>query len=197
MLRPARLLGPWTLSTPRSADGVSPDRLGPATRRSDAYRDGTLTRWRSAASGGRTFPLRGQLFRRVTTHHVFIVAEVLAIEVTDREPRRLEHGASVGGGACRRAENLLARKPKRTRGMLASIAAASGAHELDARRVHRIRIVLKEHQRLQHSRPFADLVDRAHERLGPTGFGDRVVVEHGHPRASRRASTNVAGLGEA
>ena len=49
MLRPACLLGPWTLSTPRSAAGISPARLGPATRRSDAYRCGTLTRWRSAA----------------------------------------------------------------------------------------------------------------------------------------------------
>ncbi len=57
MLRPAcllpaaRLSPPDGLSTPRSGAGVSPGRLGPATRRSDAYRDGTLTRWRSAASG--------------------------------------------------------------------------------------------------------------------------------------------------
>ncbi len=49
MLRPASSLGPWTLLTPRSAVGISPARLGSATRRSDAYRDGTCTRWRSAA----------------------------------------------------------------------------------------------------------------------------------------------------
>lgn len=57
MLQPACLLGPWTLSTPRRPLG-SPPLGGPATRRSDAYRDGTPTRWRSAARRS-TSPLRG------------------------------------------------------------------------------------------------------------------------------------------
>ena len=35
--------------TPRSGTGVSSQHLGPATRRSGAYRDGSCTRWRSAA----------------------------------------------------------------------------------------------------------------------------------------------------
>ena len=75
MLRPAcllpaaRLSPPHGLSTPRSGVRVSPPRLGPATRRSDAYRDGTCTRWRGAASSSRTCPRRSRCFRCVTTHH--------------------------------------------------------------------------------------------------------------------------------
>jgi hypothetical protein len=75
MLRPAcllpaaRLSPPHGLSTSRSGPGVSPRNLGSATRRSDAYRGGTCTRWKSAASIGRTAP-RGELrVRCVTTHH--------------------------------------------------------------------------------------------------------------------------------
>ena len=49
MLRPAWLLPPKRLSTPRSGQGDLSPRLGPATRRSDAYRDGTSTRWVCAA----------------------------------------------------------------------------------------------------------------------------------------------------
>jgi len=55
MLRPACLLPAVRLSprhgllTPRSGAGVSSRHLGPATRRTDAYRGGTCTRWRSAA----------------------------------------------------------------------------------------------------------------------------------------------------
>jgi hypothetical protein len=49
MLRPAFLLPHVGLLTPRfGTEDLSPLRR-PATRRSDAYRDGTCTRWRSAA----------------------------------------------------------------------------------------------------------------------------------------------------
>src|ERR1700724_752259 len=72
MLRPvcslpaARLLPPRGLLTPRSGVGVSPARLGPATRRTGAYRGGTCTRWRHAACRRR--PLRPSSVC-VTTHH--------------------------------------------------------------------------------------------------------------------------------
>src|SRR5688572_7169564 len=68
MLRPAFLLPPadGRLSTPRSGHRDLSLCLGPATRRSDAYRGGTLTRWRSAAR--RHPPFRTIVF--VTTHHV-------------------------------------------------------------------------------------------------------------------------------
>lgn len=55
MLRPtcllpaARLSPPHGLLMPRSGRADLSSRLGPATRRSDAYRGGTLTRWGSAA----------------------------------------------------------------------------------------------------------------------------------------------------
>src|ERR1700726_1274211 len=55
MLRPvcllptARLTPARGLLTPRSDDRVSPSRLGPATRRTGAYRGGTCTRWKRAA----------------------------------------------------------------------------------------------------------------------------------------------------
>jgi hypothetical protein len=55
MLRPACLLPPhgnhsrWRLSTSRLGHGDLSPRLGPATRRSDAYREGTLTPWRCPA----------------------------------------------------------------------------------------------------------------------------------------------------
>src|SRR5436309_7982619 len=49
-----------------------PESLGPATRRTGAYRDGTLTRWTRAASRRRT--LRSILVY-VTTHHGASIAE--------------------------------------------------------------------------------------------------------------------------
>jgi len=49
MLRPAFLLPPWRLSTPRLGLGLSTHDLGPATGRSGAYPDGTSTRWICAA----------------------------------------------------------------------------------------------------------------------------------------------------
>jgi len=75
MLRPAcslpaaRLAPLHGLSTPRSGPEVSLRRLGPATRRSDAYRDRTPTGWRGAASDSRTKPFRARSSCRVTTHH--------------------------------------------------------------------------------------------------------------------------------
>jgi hypothetical protein len=75
MLRPAcsllvaRLSPSHELLTPRSGSKVSLRYLGPATRRSDAYRCGTLTRWKSAACAGRTSARGKKNVRRVTTHH--------------------------------------------------------------------------------------------------------------------------------
>ena len=80
MLRPACLLPAERLSplhgllTPRSGTEVSLHYLGPATRRTDAYRDGTLTRGSGAASQGQTSPFGIQFFLSVTTHHACIVA---------------------------------------------------------------------------------------------------------------------------
>ena len=82
MLRPACLLPaarpspPHGLSMPRSDAGVSPRHLGPATRRTDAYRAGTFTRWRSAASlqplGRDTALATGS----VTAHHARMLAKI-------------------------------------------------------------------------------------------------------------------------
>ena len=75
MLRPAcllpvaRLAPPGGLLTPRSGTEVSLHYLGPATRRSDAYRDGTLTRWTGAACTNSTSPLRVQSSLCLVTHH--------------------------------------------------------------------------------------------------------------------------------
>src|SRR5271169_1449172 len=86
MLRPAcllpaaRLAPPHGLLTPRSGLEVSLHYLGPATRRTDAYRDGTLTRWTCAACNSTTFPLRVQSSLCFATHHESTVAS--------RSPRR-------------------------------------------------------------------------------------------------------------
>jgi hypothetical protein len=75
MLRPAcllpaaRLAPPHGLLTPRSGTEVSLHYLGPATRRSDAYRDGTLTRWTCAACSSPASPLRVQPSLCFVTHH--------------------------------------------------------------------------------------------------------------------------------
>ena len=75
MLRPAcllpaaRLAPPHGLLTPRSGTEVSLQYLGPATRRSDAYRDGTLTRWTGAAGSSSPSPLRVQSRLCFVTHH--------------------------------------------------------------------------------------------------------------------------------
>ena len=75
MLRPAFLLPSSNggLSTPRSGMGISPRYLGSATRRSGAYRGGTLTRWRSEAKRRLTATSRGRSSVFVTTHHAGIV----------------------------------------------------------------------------------------------------------------------------
>jgi len=75
MLRPACLLPaeqlvlPHGLLTPRSSAKVSLGRMGPATRRSGAYRGGTLTRWKSAARNGSLAHSAGEVSRFVTAHH--------------------------------------------------------------------------------------------------------------------------------
>ena len=71
MLRPAFLLplSEERLLTPRSGHRDLSLCLGPATRRSDAYRDGTLTRWRSAARSSRLEPRKAQLFHFFAAHH--------------------------------------------------------------------------------------------------------------------------------
>ena len=80
MLRPACLLSaarlspPHGLLTPRSGQEVSLNDLGSATRRSDAYRDGTLTRWTCAACSSPPSPLRVQSSLCFVTHHVEIVS---------------------------------------------------------------------------------------------------------------------------
>src|SRR5918912_405558 len=79
MLRPAcllpiaRLAPPHGLLTPRSGTEVSLHYLGPATRRTDAYRDGTLTRWTCAACSSPPSSSRVQLDLCFVTHHVSIV----------------------------------------------------------------------------------------------------------------------------
>jgi hypothetical protein len=69
MLRPACLLPPKRLSTPRVGHRDLSQCLGPATRRSDAYRDGTRTRWRSAAKRLLGLERKEELGAVVRTHH--------------------------------------------------------------------------------------------------------------------------------
>jgi hypothetical protein len=75
MLRPtcllpaARLSPPDGLLTPRLGMEVSLRYLGPATRRTDAYRDGTCTRWKSAAWNLQSARESGLGADSVTTHH--------------------------------------------------------------------------------------------------------------------------------
>ena len=73
-----RILPPIGLSTPRLDQGVSPKSLGPATRRTDAYRDGTRTRRRRAAR-----KLQAQLRLEVccTTHDASRIADGRAVAV--------------------------------------------------------------------------------------------------------------------
>jgi hypothetical protein len=126
MLRPASLLPvarlspPGGLLTPRSDAGVSPRRLGPATRRSGAYRDGTCTRWRSAARI-RTLASR-PTYGFVTAHHgadgtsvrdsgarrpknephgVKVDADASGFTRIDEEPAKNVQGMSAPDAACR------------------------------------------------------------------------------------------------
>src|SRR4029077_1821918 len=75
LLPPQRLLPPRGLLTPRSGRGVSPYDLGPATRRTGAYRGGTCTRWTRAARRRRTGTLE---LVCVATHHVYSVRQMKA-----------------------------------------------------------------------------------------------------------------------
>lgn len=85
MLAPrcATLVASRALDAPLGHEGL-PSYLGPATRRTDAYRDGTLTRWRSAACDARTFSPRSQFVHHVTTHHVTSFIEEEALKLYER-----------------------------------------------------------------------------------------------------------------
>lgn len=77
MLRPACLLPvarpspPYGLLTPRLDEEVSLSRLGSATRRTDAYRFGSFTRWKSAAR----FRLGSHRIGFFTAHHARSLTE--------------------------------------------------------------------------------------------------------------------------
>src|SRR5882724_7891746 len=74
MLRPTSLPPREGLSTSRFGPRGLPRCRRPATRRSDAYRDGTCTRWRSAAR--LADPLGGFVFA-VTAHHAASISPLL------------------------------------------------------------------------------------------------------------------------
>ena len=101
MLRPAcllpvaRLVPPGGLLTPRSGMKVSLLYLGPATRRSDAYRDGTLTRWTCAACSNTSSPLRVQSCLCFVTHHGLILPEF--VDARLRFARTLTNGRGGWG----------------------------------------------------------------------------------------------------
>ena len=103
MLRPAcllpaaRLAPPHGLLTPRSGTEVSLQYLGPATRRTDAYRDGTLTRWSGAASQGYPRPLGLWSFLDVTTHHGLIVRPNLPLIVLRQASKGSDSWHFAGG----------------------------------------------------------------------------------------------------
>ena len=92
MLRPAyllpdaRLLPRLGLSIPRSGRRNLFRRLGPAIRCFGAYRLGTLTRWRTAASVRELRLLRGILLFRVTTHHAPIIPETAIFRYSPLNP---------------------------------------------------------------------------------------------------------------
>ncbi len=101
MLRPAcllpaaRLPPPHGLLTSRSGQRALTRCLGPATRRSGAYRDGTLTRWRCAA-WRRTSPLRGRTLRfAVTAHHAQEPSHRGAHATSTSDPHALNHARDL------------------------------------------------------------------------------------------------------
>ena len=85
MLRPAWLLPPKRLSTPRSGKGDLSPHLGSATRRSDAYRDGTSTRWVCAAEPA----AQGSGLLAFVTHHggSLALSAIFAIDETTARGR--------------------------------------------------------------------------------------------------------------
>ena len=71
----------------RRGEGVrSIAKLGPATRRTGAYRDGTLTLWTGAACSSTSSPLRVQSSLCFVTHHREIIGGVI-----DRQAGALVH----------------------------------------------------------------------------------------------------------
>ena len=93
MLRPADWLPPKRLLTPRSGHRDLSRCLGSATRRSGAYRGGTCTRWKSAASNGRLARTARAIDRRVTAHH----GSILARRDSPLGPRRSADILAAGG----------------------------------------------------------------------------------------------------
>src|SRR5262245_51364874 len=110
MLRPASLPPREGLSTSRFGPRGLPRCRRPATRRSDAYRGGTCTRWRSAAR--LVDPLAGFAFA-VTAHHdgnlparcdelpITLQADQTAHDLDDAHEDR-PVGDRVGAPGCRR-----------------------------------------------------------------------------------------------
>src|SRR6266851_8202195 len=84
MLRPALLLPPKRLSTPRCGLRDLSRRLGPATRRSDAYRGGTFTRWFGVAC---------------STHHVICISYMFRPRTPPALVLRRRHARGRGSGA--------------------------------------------------------------------------------------------------
>src|ERR1700726_4448462 len=98
LLPTARLTPARGLLTPRSDDRVSPARLGPATRRTGAYRGGTCTRWKRAARRLRPDFLSFACF---ATHHGFILCPAARDDVAARD-----------GGAVPLSRYLRRRRPR-------------------------------------------------------------------------------------
>ena len=116
-LRPARLLPPKRLSTPRSARRPLDDEPGPATRRSGTYRDGTHTRWPDPAS-------RTQHRAHATTTRTPVLlanaSACIGHNGTSRTPRRSgrrtleDAGVGHRGPVVRCARNGASRMPSRS-----------------------------------------------------------------------------------
>src|SRR3989442_13534671 len=95
MLRPALLLPPMRLLTPRFDPSALALRLGPATGRSGAYPDGTHTRWLAAAFrtrhgpafyqvSGRRWASRGKVLRLEAHGHLDPAVAARVIEEIGR-----------------------------------------------------------------------------------------------------------------
>ena len=84
MLRPVRSLPPKGLSTVGFDAKDLSRRRDPATRRSDAYRGGTRTHWKGAASPR---PSDGSEIVGVTTHHGHSLTTTVSVSDAGDSPR--------------------------------------------------------------------------------------------------------------
>src|SRR3954468_12082330 len=112
MLRPASLPPLAGLSTSRFDPRGLPRCRRPATRRSDAYRDGTCTRWRSAAR--LADPLTGFVFA-VTAHHDTSLAENLAPPSRSPRAARRPIVIEIADGSDARVRGQPRTRPRRYR----------------------------------------------------------------------------------